>query len=233
MTDAASATEATARRGVSLTDRTYATLRHRIITGEMAPGQIVSELELAEALSVSKTPVREALARLGVEGLVEAFPRRGYRITSVTVKDLNDLFAVRALLEGEAAALACTAMDEGGFAELRELARATYEPGESLSVQSFVAANERFHSAIARASGNPRLGALVRSHLEEGARFFYMGTRLRDVNPETREDHYRIVEVLRRQDPEAARAIMVEHIENTRRGLLTAIVTDGRGAFSL
>lgn len=221
------------KRGKSLTEQAYAILRRRIITGEMPPGLEVSELELAEQLAVSKTPVREALARLGIEGFVEAFPRRGYRVTSVTVKDMNDLFVVRAMLEGTAGAMAAQTLTEDEVNSLDELANASYVIGETMSVQSFVRANEDFHSAIARASGNTRLYSLVRSHLEECARFFYMGARVRDVNPETSADHHRIVEVLQQRDPEKARAVMVEHNENTRRGLLSALVSEGHGRLTL
>lgn len=217
--------EVAGKRGTSLTDQAYATLRQRIMTGEMAPGAEVSEMELAEQLSVSKTPVREALARLGIEGFVEAFPRRGYRVTPVTVKDMNDLFAVRAMLEGTAGSLAAINLTESELDRLEALANASYVRDETMSVQAFVNANENFHAAIARASGNPRLSSLVTSHLEECARFFYMGARARDVNPETNTDHHRIVDVLRQRDPDKARAVMIEHNENTRRGLLQSLIT--------
>ncbi|SFV27184.1 DNA-binding transcriptional regulator, GntR family [Devosia crocina] len=209
---------------ISLTDRAYQQLRQRIITGQLPPGSEMSELELADDLAMSKTPVREALGRLGVEGLVEAFPRRGYRVTSVTVKDMNDLFAVRAMLEGTAGALAAVNLTESELAQLDALADASYVRGENVSTQSFVRANEDFHTAIARASRNPRLLSLVVSHLEECGRFFYMGAQVRDVNPETSNDHHKIVAVLRQRDPEAARAAMVEHNENTRQGLIHALL---------
>ncbi|WP_342364096.1 GntR family transcriptional regulator [Terrarubrum flagellatum] len=220
-------------RGKSLTERAYDVLRRKIITGEMRPGHEMSESELAEQLSVSKTPVREALARLAVEGLVEAFPRRGYRVTPVTIKNMNDLFTLRALLEGAAGAMAATKLTEDELDALDKLANASYVLGETASMQIFVRANENFHSAIARASGNPRLHALVMSHLEECARFFYMGAQSRDVNPETSNDHHRIVEVLRERDPEKARAALIEHNENTRRGLLTSLVGEGRGDLAI
>lgn len=224
---------AVGKRRKSLTDQAYRLLRHRIITGQMPPGLEMSELELADQLNVSKTPVREALARLVVEGFVEAFPRRGYRVTQVTVKDMNDLFAIRAMLEGTAGRLAAQNMSESDFTKLDALADVVYVVGESVSVETFIKANEDFHSAIAKASGNPRLYALVMSHLEECARFFYMGARVRDVNPETNNDHHRIVEVLRQRDPDKAQAIMVEHNENTRRGLLMALVAEGVTSFTL
>ena len=223
----------TARRGKSLTEMAYASLRERIITGDMPPGLEVSEPELAEQLSVSKTPVREALARLCVEGFMEAYPRRGYRVTPVTVKDMNDLFAIREMLEGSAAALAAENLTAEELDELDRLADVNYELGENASVRSFVEANQAFHAAIARASRNPRLHALVISHLEECARLFYMGARMRDVNPETNRDHHEIVEVLRKRDCEAARAAMVRHNENTRVGILTALISNGRSGLTL
>lgn len=227
------AVEPLRKRNKSLTDQAYEQLRRRILTGDMAPGREMSELELADELSMSKTPVREALARLGIEGLVEAFPRRGYRVTPVTVKDMNDLFMVRAMLEGTAGALAAINLTDADLAHLDSLADTSYVRGEQASLATFVKANEDFHSAIARASRNPRLYGLVVSHLEECGRYFYMGAQLRDVNPETTNDHHRIVAVLRRRDPEAARAALVTHNENTRQGLLKGLIEKGDAALTL
>jgi DNA-binding GntR family transcriptional regulator len=96
-----------------------------------------------------------------------------------------------------------------------------------------VTSNETFHSAIARGSRNPRLHSLVMRHLEECARLFYMGTRIRDINPETINDHHRIVAVLRQRDSEKGRLAMIEHNENTRKGLLAAMVADAQSGISL
>ena len=92
----------TMKKSVSLTEQAYLALREQVITCELAPGTDVSEKELAERLAMSKTPVREAMGRLCLEGLMESFPRRGYQVSPVTVKDMNDLFAVRGILEGAA-----------------------------------------------------------------------------------------------------------------------------------
>lgn len=224
---------ATDKRAKSLTEQAYAILRERLILGELAPGADVSEPELAEQLEMSKTPVREALARLCVEGFMEAIPRRGYRVTPVTVSDMNDLFAVRGMLEGTAASLAAKNLTEQELDVLDQLANASYVMGEGVSTKTFVTSNEEFHSAIARGSRNPRLHGLVMSHLEECARLFYMGTRVRDINPETANDHHRIVAVLRERDSEKARQAMVEHNENTRQGLLNALISNAQGGFTL
>lgn len=94
------------RTASSLTEQAYLALREKVITCELAPAADVKEAELAAMLEMSKTPVREAMGRLCLEGLMQAFPRRGYRVTPVTVKDMNNLFELRAILEGSAAGLA-------------------------------------------------------------------------------------------------------------------------------
>jgi DNA-binding GntR family transcriptional regulator len=212
----------------SLTEQAYDLLRREIITCALVPGADVSESELAERLQMSKTPVREALARLRNEGFVETFPRRGYRIVPMTLSDMNELFDVRIILEGGTAALAAERITDEQLDELLSLANSSYDVEENLSLEQFVAANREFHSAIARASGRDRLLALVGRNLDELERFFFMGARARDVNPETKSDHYRIVDVLRTRDADAARQILVDHNEATRAGLLAAIASGKR-----
>ncbi len=153
------------------------------------PAADVKEAELAAMLEMSKTPVREAMGRLCLEGLMQAFPRRGYRVTPVTVKDMNNLFELRAILEGSAAGLAAKNASIEQLDHLEEAAKAKYVIGEGESTKSFVASNHQFHIGIAKTSNNPRLISLIERHLEEGTRFLYMGTRARDVNFETNSDH--------------------------------------------
>ncbi len=220
-------------RGQSLTERAYSVIRQQIITCELPPGLEVSEQELAGKLGMSKTPVREALARLGLEGLVESFPRRGYQISPVAVKDINELFAVRGALEGAAAELAADNMSDTAIAALSDFVEVTYTPGETLSVDAFIKANLDFHSAIAHGSGFVRLANLVVSHLEEATRLFYMGANIRDVNPETSDDHRRIVGFLKSRSRDEARRALIDHNENTRRGLLNTLIADRRSELSL
>ena len=213
-------------KALSLTDRAYMRLREEIITCALRPGTDIGEQELAARLSMSKTPVREALARLTLEGLVEAFPRRGYRVTPVTVKDITDIFTVRKALEGVAAELAAQRMTDAELDDLEALSHETYGQDRNLPVLDFVAANNRFHAGIARGARVPRLHALITGYLEECTRLFHMGATIRDVTPETEEDHKRIVAALRARDGAAAREAIGLHTENTRRGLLSALIAD-------
>jgi DNA-binding GntR family transcriptional regulator len=221
------------RRELSLTDRAYAILRMEIITCQMRPGSEVSELELAERLGMSKTPVREALGRLNLEGFVETYPRRGYRITPVTIKDINDLFAVRGVLESRAAALAAQNMSDQDFDRLDQLADASYSLEEEKSLDHFVDANLVFHSMIAEGSKNPKLYNIIMALLHESQRFFYIGARTRDVNVETNRDHSGIVDVLRNRDAAAASQIMAAHVEETRVGINQSILLSASAAVGL
>lgn len=212
----------------SLTDKAYDKLRRDILSCVLQPGSELSEAEIAERLLMSKTPVREALGRLRVEGFVKAFPRRGYQIVPLTVSDMDELFDVRAIVEAGCGVLAAERITDEELDRLAELADASYDVATTATLDTFISANRNFHLAIASASGNRRLQELVHKQLDELERFFYLGARTRDVNREVQSDHHRIVEVLRSHDREAAREIMVDHNEATRRGLFEVIARGGR-----
>ena len=213
------------RRPPSLTDRVYDLLRSDILSCVLEPGRDLSEAELADRFAVSKTPVREALAKLRSEGFVRTFPRRGYQVVPITLGDLDDLFAVRAILEAGAAELACRRIGKTELDALQRLAQIAYEREKKPSLKLFVQANRDFHTAIARASGSARLAALLERSLDELERFFFLGARLRDIGAETRDDHLAIVDILRGGDPAAAREIMLRHNEVTRRGLFESLAS--------
>lgn len=222
----------TKRKGkpvASLTERTYQLLRRDILSCVLEPGSEISEADVAERLAVSKTPVREALGRLRVEGFVKTFPRRGYQIVPLTIADMDELFDVRSIVEGGCGALAAQRITPEELEHLEELADASYDRLTNVDLDKFISANRDFHLAIARATGNTRLYELVFKQLDELERFFYIGARKRDINTEVHSDHHRIVKVLRSRDSEAARRIMVDHNDATRRGLFDVIATGSRG----
>jgi DNA-binding GntR family transcriptional regulator len=216
----------------SLTARVYDRLRAEILTCALEPGQEISEQELAARFDVSKTPVREALATLRSEGFVRIFPRRGYQILPVTVRDMTELFDIRTILEAGAAELAVARISDAELDRLEQLAQVVYDRSEQPSLKRFIQANRDFHLAIAAAADNTRLLQLLERQLDELERIFYLGARLRDVNSEVVGDHTKIVRVLRSRDPAAAREAMIEHNEQTRRGLAGAIAS-GRGLAQL
>ncbi len=211
------------KKSESLTERVYQLLRAEILTCSLEPGQEISEAELAARFAVSKTPVREALATLRLEGLVRTFPRRGYQVVPMTFGDLNELFDLRMILEAGAAELACQRISDAELDALQKLAEVVYDRAEQPSLKRFIQANRDFHVAIAKASGNERLFAILGKQMDELERFFYLGARRRDINRETQDDHLAIVDILRKRDPAAARKIMLHHNEVTRQGLFNAL----------
>jgi DNA-binding GntR family transcriptional regulator len=177
---------------------------------------------------MSKTPVREELGRLQVEGFVKAFPRRGYQIVPVTISDMDELFDVRAIVDAGCGELAAERITDEELTRLEELANVSYDVTAMANLGKFISANRDFHLAIASASRNRRLYELVYKQLDELERFFYLGARSRDVNREVHVDHLRIVAVLRSHDRHAARQIMVEHTNATRRGLFDVLARGSR-----
>lgn len=103
-----------------LRDVVFYTLRQAILKGELEPGERLMEMQLAEQLGVSRTPIREAIRKLELEGLVLMIPRRGAIVAKITEKDLKDVLEVRASLERLSTKLACERMEEETIEELRE-----------------------------------------------------------------------------------------------------------------
>ena len=158
----------------SLTSRIYKALKQDILHCELRPGQDVYEGQLAERYGVSKTPIREALNTLRQEGYVQVMPRRGYRISPVSVQDVQHIFHVRLLLEPSAAELAAQRISGEQLAELRRLAQ--HRSGQSRSER--MATNRPFHLAVAEASGNPRLATFIGRLLEDVERLYHLGIEL-------------------------------------------------------
>ncbi|MDA0339975.1 MAG: GntR family transcriptional regulator, partial [Proteobacteria bacterium] len=207
----------------SLAGSIYARLRSEILRCSIAPGTDLSEAELAARFDVSKTPVREALGALRQDGLVMAFPRRGYQVTPITFGDMNELFDLRTLLEAGAAEMACERISPREIDTLQKMATADYDVSQEVSLDHFIIVNREFHLAIARTAGNQRLFNLLERQMMELERFFYIGAQSRDVNRETAVEHSEIVAALATRDADRARKLMIKHNSATREGLVRVL----------
>jgi DNA-binding GntR family transcriptional regulator len=142
-------------RDLRVTDQVYERLRDLIIGGRLAPHDRLHQTQLAEALGVSRTPVREALLRLEQEGLAYSLPGRGLFVKGASAKDVADLYEVRVILEPQAARLACDRATRRDLAELeRALSRVTAPSG---GLASAFRVNRDFHLTVVRPCGNPLL----------------------------------------------------------------------------
>lgn len=191
-------------------DTAYESLRQMILSGEAAAGARLGEAELAETLGLSRTPVREALQRLGADGLVEVLPHRGARVVQWSRADLEEIFELRALLEPYAAARAARLRpDAAVLAELTALCDAMERSDDLAEVARL---NSAFHGAVIAASGNRRLPALLTSVMHAP---LIVGTfRRYDAAALSRSmNHHReLVAALTAGDPEWAESVMRAHI---------------------
>ncbi|GAB3655198.1 GntR family transcriptional regulator [Glycomyces tarimensis] len=202
----------------TLADEVYVRVKARIMESELAPGQKVSIDGLARVLEVSQTPVREALARLESEGLLERRPLSGYTVTPLLSRDeFEDLFDMRLLLEPEAArrAAARGAGDADLLAELRGIADI---PAEGLDRQAgqlaFTEADERFHTLVAQLSGS---AILAKSILRLDAHLHLHRSYIPPADiAETQAEHLAVTDAIIAKKPLAAERAMRRHLEAAR-----------------
>ena len=206
----------------SQVDRAYSNIKTGIIEGRYPPGSPLSEVVLAREHGMSRTPVREGLARLWQERYLERVAGHGYFVARVTVQSIHDTFAVRRLLEGAAAASAAELGTPDEIEELRRLAvlpqtvasdtrRSRNEaPVEYRAAEE---ANVRFHMAIARAARNGLALELIERCLAQVDRFMSLGVHFGPFQEGATDAHLAIVDAIARRDADGARTRMEEHLD--------------------
>jgi len=214
--------------GRSLAEKAYQRLRLAIVECRFAPGDRLTEAAIARHLKVGKTPAREALRRLVLEGLARVTPRHGYTVAPITLRDAQELFDLRLLLEPAAAELAAGNLESRSLSRLRRLSRYGYVPGGRDSIREFVRANSELHAEIARISGNHRIAELIARLLAESERLINFGALLRPRSERTVGEHQRMIEALEKGDARSARKVAEEHIRTTRRMVVESLISDAR-----
>ncbi|MGY1592325.1 GntR family transcriptional regulator [Geodermatophilus sp. SYSU D00708] len=206
------------------------TLRDMIMGGDLRPGARLGEVELAERLGVSRTPVREALSRLAAEGLVELVPNRGARVATWTVAELEGVFDLRSSLEPQLTAHAVPNATPADVDALDALATRMHEvgsPGPGQDLEALVPLNRAFHDRLVALAGHPTLASALAAaiHPPIVRRNFltYDEASLR----RSLAHHSEIVAALRAGDPEWARAVMTSHIANARAVMVRAARLQG------
>jgi DNA-binding GntR family transcriptional regulator len=214
-------------------EQAYASIKHRILHGDLVPGALLSEGTLARQLHASRTPIREALSRLVQEGYVERVASRGYFVAPITMTLVQNLFEVRRLLEGEAAARAAERADESALARLREVSSLEYSGGDAASFGQAAENNDTLHMAVALASQNAIFVDLVRRCLDQVTRLIALGIAHEPLAESARAEHEAIVEAIEKRHPAAARAAMERHVDHSSRAMLDALVRGGVRALTV
>lgn len=193
-------------------DRIHRRLMVALLKGQYPPGAPLSEVSLAASFKVSRTPVREALAQLVSEGFAERVSGRGVFAARVTVQTLRDVLEVRHLLEGEAAARAATRATRVEIDRMRTLAVFRYAVGDAASYRHATDQNRAFHEAVAAASHNGEVAALIGLCLTRMERFMALGVSHGQFQEGAGTEHLAVVDAIEARDPDAARSVMEAHL---------------------
>lgn len=197
-----------------LRDVVFNTLRQAILRGELKPGERLMEIQLANKLGVSRTPIREAIRKLELEGLVLMIPRRGAEVAEITEKSLRDVLEVRRALEELSVKLACERITEEQIEELKVAAKEFERVLKNGDVTAYAEADVKFHDIIYYATDNQRLIALLYNLREQMYRYRVEYLKRTEVHEKLLAEHQYIIEMLENRNQEEAIAAVCRHIDN-------------------
>jgi len=198
-------------------------IREAIIDGVLKPGERLMEIQLAEELGVSRTPIREALRKLELEGFIVMVPRKGAYVSDISLKDIAEVFEIRTALEGLAAGLAAERITDE---ELDEIERLLAEKADAIAkkdVDKLIEVDSRFHEAIYRGSRNTRLASIINNLREQIQRYRATSLSFPGRMKQSLEEHRDIVEAIQSRDVQLARKVAQEHIENAENSMIESI----------
>ena len=202
-----------------LRDVVFQTLRQAILRGELKPGERLMEIQLAQKLGVSRTPVREALRKLELEGLVIMIPRRGAIVADITVQDLNDVLEVREALEELAVRKACECATDEQLKALKQAINDFKRCTESEDLLGCVEADMEFHEIIYAATNNKRLQQMLLNLREQMYRYRMEYMKDKRMYKLLIDEHEAIRKAIRKKDKEKAGMIMKTHIRNQQEAI--------------
>jgi DNA-binding GntR family transcriptional regulator len=201
----------------------FETLRGAIIDGTLKPGERLMEVQLAEDMGVSRTPVREAIRKLELEGLVLMIPRKGAYVSGISSKDIADVFEVRAALESLAAGLAAERITEQELEDLNRFMVEVTINAEIGDLEKVIKSDTDFHDQIYRASRNSRLVQIINNLRDRIQRFRSASLAHPGRIKETLEEHKKLLEAISERNISVARALAQEHIENAESIMMEAL----------
>lgn len=203
-----------------LRDVVFKTLRQEILTGKLKPGERLMEIQLANKLGVSRTPIREAIRKLELDGLVIMIPRRGAEVAQITLKDLKDVMEVRCALDVLAIELACERMKREDLDALCHACENFREALKTKDTRKLAEADVAFHDMIVTSTGNTRLIQLVSNLSEQMYRYRFEYLKDATSHEMLQQEHMEMCQSIADKDKAAAASVVRKHISNQEEAII-------------
>ena len=205
----------------------FETIREAIISGDLKPGERLMEVQLAEELGVSRTPVREAIRKLELEGFLIMLPRKGAYVAEISLKDIIDVFEIRAALDSLAAGLAAERITDEELEDLERSLLSVVESADQNDLDGIVDTDTSFHDIIYKASRNERLIQIINNLREQIQRFRTTSLAFPGRMQIAVDEHRKIVEAISERNVSLAQSLAQEHIESAENIMLEALKNSG------
>ncbi len=208
---------------LTLRERIVDFIKDAVVSGRLKPGERVPEQEIAENLGISRTPIREAFRQLESEGFISVTPRKGAVVSPITDKDVTEFYAIKSLLEGFAASIACAKLTIKDIKKLESLNSQMDRCAEKDDVKGFFRLDNQFHDTFLKACGNEKLCVLVHNLVQQFERFRITALSVpgrmkdsvrqhREIIEAFRESNSGLVETLVRANAEKSGNMLVEEL---------------------
>ena len=199
----------------SLRGRVFHRIREDILSGKYSENEELKEATIGAEFGVSRTPVREALRQLELEGLVRIIPNKGAYVTGISVKDTRDIYVIRSYLEGLAARWACDHISEEDIESLEEIVYLSEFHVKKKHYEQLVELDNKFHESIYRASGSKILEHELTTFHHYLERIRKESLKREERAAQSNEEHLAILEAIKKRDGDLAEKLAHEHIIQT------------------
>lgn len=206
-----------------LRDVVFKTLRQAILIGDLKPGERLLEIQLAEKLGVSRTPIREAIRQLELEGLVTMLPRKGAQVAHITEKGMSEVLELRLALDELSVKLACERITEDEIINLKNTCKHFEDAIATGDIKLIAAADVKFHDTILTASKNMRLSQMVNNLAEQMYRFRFEYIKDESGWTSLISEHRMIMDAIIDKDTNLAVSAIHLHIKNQENSIIRTI----------
>jgi len=207
----------------SLRDTAYETIKHRIITCVLKPGEYINEAYISNMLGIGRTPVHQAFDRLMLEGMVGVIPRKGVIVKPVSLEEIMQIVEVRLLNETYCVKLAAERAEKDEIARLSSVLSRAADFMNERDAEQLMLHDREFHGVLARASKNAVLGDFLSKLHDRSLRFWFISLNTPGHHKSVQEQHEAILDAIKRHDPAGAVDAMRLHIESFRTNIVRSL----------